>query len=124
MRVGVSNWLGMEFVELSAEAEPGTSARSETDSLFAAFADVLGNHGLTLADSLRSRLFGRDRAARDDASEVRRETLAGPARAATSRAALSRPYSRIQFRGNHRWGSRGTAPWKHRFAAPHGGRFK
>ncbi len=84
MHIGVTNWLGMEFIELSAESEPGTTARNETDSLFAAFADVLGDHGLTLADSLRSRLFGRDRAARDDASDVRRETLAGPARAATS----------------------------------------
>ena len=84
MHIGVTNWLGMEFIELSAECEPGTTARVGTESLFAAFADVLGDHGLTLADSLRSRLFGRDRAARDEASDVRGETLAGPARAATS----------------------------------------
>lgn len=84
MHVTITNWLGMEFIELSAEAEPGPTARDQTDALFTAFADVLGNFGLTLADSLRSRIFGRDRAARDDASDVRRETLAGSARAATS----------------------------------------
>jgi enamine deaminase RidA (YjgF/YER057c/UK114 family) len=84
MHVGVTHWLGMEFIELSAEAAPGATARDQTDGLFAAFSDVLGDLDLTLADSLRSRLFGRDRGARDDASDVRRETLAGPARAATS----------------------------------------
>lgn len=84
MRIGVTNWLGMEFVELSAEAEPGAMARDQTDGLFKAFAEVLGGLGLSLDDSLRSRLFGRDRGARDEASDVRRQTLAGPARAATS----------------------------------------
>ena len=84
MHVGVTNWLGMEFIELSAEAEPGATAGDQTDGLFKAFGDVLAGHGLTLGDSLRSRLFGRDRSARDEASDVRRHFLAGPARAATS----------------------------------------
>ncbi len=84
MHTTVTNWLGMEFIELSAEAQPGSTASEAADSLFAAFAEVLGDHDLTLADTLRSRLFGRDRAARDAASDVRRQTLAGPARAATS----------------------------------------
>jgi enamine deaminase RidA (YjgF/YER057c/UK114 family) len=84
MRIGITHWLGMEFIELSAEAATGATARDQTEGLFKAFGDALVGFGLTLDDSLRSRLFGRDRDARDDASEVRRLTLAGPARAATS----------------------------------------
>ena len=84
MRVSVYNWLGQEFVELSAEAPTLASATAETEALFAAFGEVLGDHGLGLADTVRSRIFGRHRGARDEASVVRGKTLSGPARAATS----------------------------------------
>ena len=84
MRVGVLNWLGFEFVELSAEAEVGADATTGAKDLFARFAKELAAHGLTMADTVRSRLFAVDRATRDAASEVRVATLTGPARAATS----------------------------------------
>lgn len=84
MRVGITNWLGMEFIELSAEAQPAGSARQQAERLFTAFADTLTAHDLTLVDTLRSRIFGRSRIARDEASDVRKEWLAGPNRSATS----------------------------------------
>lgn len=84
MRVGILNWLGFEFVELSGEAAPGPSAEGQARQLFSSFEAILKEHGLKLADTVRSRLFATDRAARDEASEVRSATLTGPARAATS----------------------------------------
>ena len=84
MRVSVYNWLGQEFVEISAEGPARASATAQTEALFADFARVLDDHGLSLADTVRSRIFGHDRGARDAASEVRGTTLSGPARAATS----------------------------------------
>lgn len=84
MQESTVNWLGEEFVFLSAEAPRGGDATTDTRALFADFERVLTGYGLSLADSLRSRLYGRDRAARDAASEVRSAVLAGPARCATS----------------------------------------
>lgn len=84
MRVGILNWLGFEFLELSGEAAPGPNAEGQAQQLFSSFEAVLKEHGLSLADTVRSRLFATDRATRDAASEVRSATLAGPARAATS----------------------------------------
>ncbi len=84
MRITLKNWLGLEFVELSAEARPGGGAGAGTEALFGAFEEALAPHGLSLANAVRSRIFGRDRAARDAASDVRRSVLSGPARAATS----------------------------------------
>jgi enamine deaminase RidA (YjgF/YER057c/UK114 family) len=84
MRVGVLNWRGFEFIELSAEATAGGSAGGQARELFARFEKTLKTYGLSLADTVRSRLFATDRAARDQASNVRSEILSGPARTATS----------------------------------------
>jgi enamine deaminase RidA (YjgF/YER057c/UK114 family) len=84
MRISVFNWLGQEFVALSAEAPISATARAGMETLFAAAELALIDHGLSLADTVRSRIFGCDRTARDDASDVRKEALSGPARAATS----------------------------------------
>lgn len=84
MRVSVLNWLGFEFIELSAEAKAGPNPDVQAKELFDRFEQTLSTHGLGIADTVRSRLFATDRAARDSASEVRVARLAGPARAATS----------------------------------------
>jgi enamine deaminase RidA (YjgF/YER057c/UK114 family) len=84
MRKVIRNVLGLEFVELSAEGPDRTDPGAAAAALFTDFAAVLESDGLSLADTVRSRLFGRDRAARDAASDVRRDMLSGPARAATS----------------------------------------
>jgi enamine deaminase RidA (YjgF/YER057c/UK114 family) len=84
MRESVLNWLGQEFIVLSAEAPAGGDAAADTQALFATFGAALALHGLTLADTVRSRLYGRDRATRDAGSNVRANVLSGPARCATS----------------------------------------
>ncbi len=84
MRKIIRHILGLEFVELSAEGPIQTAPGEAAEALFSDFARALDGSGLNLADTVRSRLFGRDRAARDAASDVRRDTLNGPARAATS----------------------------------------
>lgn len=84
MRESTFHWLGFDFVALSAEAHGGGDAAVQCERLFARFAAALDRHGLDLAATVRSRLFARDRASRDAASEVRVQTLSGPARAATS----------------------------------------
>jgi len=84
MRIAALNWHGFDFIELSAEATPGPSAEDQAQEIFARFGHALEAHGLGLADTVRSRLFARDRAARDAASNIRAAVLSGPARAATS----------------------------------------
>jgi enamine deaminase RidA (YjgF/YER057c/UK114 family) len=84
MQVQVLNWLGFEFIELSAEAPEGASPEAGTKAIFDAFETVLDSHGLSLENTVRSRLFGRDRLSRDQGSDVRAATLTGPARTATS----------------------------------------
>ncbi|MGE5538987.1 MAG: hypothetical protein ACM30I_10230 [Gemmatimonas sp.] len=84
MRTAVLDWLGFEFVELSAEAMPSGTPDNQARELFDRFGKALAPHGLTLADTVRSRLFAVDRASRDRASDVRADVLSGPARAATS----------------------------------------
>lgn len=84
MRESVLNWLGFELVTLSAEADVKGDATRQCARLFDRFADALAQRGLDLSAAVRSRLFGRDRAARDAASATRVERLSGPARCATS----------------------------------------
>lgn len=84
MRESVFHWLGFDFVGLAAEADAKGDAARQCEALFTRFEDALAGHGLDLSATVRSRLFGRDRAARDSASTVRVETLSGPARCATS----------------------------------------
>jgi len=80
----VLDWLGFEFIELAAEAEPTGTPEQQARTLFDRFRTALAGHGLTIDDTVRSRLFGIDRPARDEASNVRAEVLSGAARAATS----------------------------------------
>jgi enamine deaminase RidA (YjgF/YER057c/UK114 family) len=54
------------------------------ERLFDAVEATLRDHGLGLADLVRTRLFASSRAARDAASKVRFARLVGPARCATS----------------------------------------
>jgi enamine deaminase RidA (YjgF/YER057c/UK114 family) len=84
MRVAALNWHGFDFIELSAEATPGPAAEAQAQEIFARFGQTLEAHGLGLGDTVRSRLFARNRAARDAASNIRAAVLSGPARAATS----------------------------------------
>src|SRR5437660_1253554 len=84
MKTLVSRWQGRELVELSAEGPPVGSAADQAQALFNRFELELRNLGLSLDNTIRSRLWGRDRASRDDGSRQRVASLAGPARSASS----------------------------------------
>ena len=84
MRKRILSWLGREFIELSGEAKPAASATLEAQELFRRFAQELELHGLSLDNTVRSRLWGRDRDSRDLGSNERVKILAGRARSASS----------------------------------------
>ena len=84
MRKRIFTWLGKEFIELSGEAKPAENATVEAQELFHRFNDELKAHGLSLENTVRSRLWGRDRQSRDLGSNERVRTLSGKARSASS----------------------------------------
>jgi enamine deaminase RidA (YjgF/YER057c/UK114 family) len=84
MRTRIFSWLEREFIELSGEAKPAASASVEAQELLETFAQELKRHGLSLDDTVRSRLWGRDRESRDLGSNERVKTLTGRARSASS----------------------------------------
>jgi enamine deaminase RidA (YjgF/YER057c/UK114 family) len=84
MRKRIFTWLGHEFIELSAEAPSGADAASEARELFERFNHELHADGLSLDNTVRSRLWGRDRASRDGGSNQRVKALSGKARSASS----------------------------------------
>jgi enamine deaminase RidA (YjgF/YER057c/UK114 family) len=84
MRKKLFSWLGKEFVALSGEARPASTATAEARELFQRFDQELRVHGLELANTVRSRLWGRDRESRDQGSNERVRMLSGKARSASS----------------------------------------
>lgn len=84
MEAKIFSWLGREFVEISGEAQAGASVESATAELFQKFADALTPLGLSLDNTVRVRVFGRDRQARTDATLGRSKILSGGRRAASS----------------------------------------
>ena len=80
----IFSWLGREFVEICGEAQAGVSVESATAKLFQKFANELTPLGLSLDNSVRIRVFGRDRQARTDATAARSKILSGNRRAASS----------------------------------------
>jgi enamine deaminase RidA (YjgF/YER057c/UK114 family) len=84
MQKRIFSWLGKEFVELSGEARPAATAIQEAEELFQRFDQELRAHGLSLANTVRSRLWGRDRQSRDQGSNERVKALSGKARSASS----------------------------------------
>lgn len=84
MRTTVYPWLGKEFVAISGEARPGLPADQALGRLLDRFASELSTWGLSLDNTVRSRLWGRDREARDLGSRERVKALSGKARSASS----------------------------------------
>jgi enamine deaminase RidA (YjgF/YER057c/UK114 family) len=84
MRKRIFSWLGREFIELSGEAKPAANATVEAQELFGRFDAELKAHGLSLGNTVRSRLWGRDRESRDLGSDERVKILSGKARSASS----------------------------------------
>ena len=77
-------WLGKEFIELSGEARPAATAALEAAEIFRRFDDELKTYGLSLDNTVRSRLWARDRESRDTGSGERVRALSGKARSASS----------------------------------------
>ena len=84
MQKRIFTWLGKEFLELSGEARPAATATQEAEEIFQRFDQELRVHGLSLANTVRSRLWGRDRQSRDQGSNERVKALSGNARSASS----------------------------------------
>jgi enamine deaminase RidA (YjgF/YER057c/UK114 family) len=84
MRKRIFSWLVKEFVELSGEAKPAATATEEANELFQRFDQALQQTGLSLDNTVRSRLWGRDRESRDQGSNERVKILSGKARSASS----------------------------------------
>ena len=78
------SWLGQEFVALSAEAKSGGTAAEQARQLFRSFSEELKTAALSLDNTVRSRLWGRDRQSRNLGSEERTRALSGKARSASS----------------------------------------
>jgi enamine deaminase RidA (YjgF/YER057c/UK114 family) len=84
METKIFTWIGREFVEISGETHAGGSVESATAVLFEKFADALSPLGLSLDNTARIRVYGRDRQARADATLARSKFLSGSRRAASS----------------------------------------
>lgn len=84
MRIKIFSRSGREWVALSAEARKLDSVEDETRDLYRRFEEHLGALGLSLENTLRSRIWALDRDARYRATAERSKILTGRARAATS----------------------------------------
>jgi enamine deaminase RidA (YjgF/YER057c/UK114 family) len=80
----IISWLGREFVELSAEADRAGNPAEQARTIFARFERELKALGLSLDDTVRTRLWSRDRQSRDAGSGERTRILSGHARSASS----------------------------------------
>jgi enamine deaminase RidA (YjgF/YER057c/UK114 family) len=84
METKIFSWLGREFVEICGEAQAGASVETATAELFQKFAETLNPLGLSLDNTARIRVYGRDKQARTDGTMARSKTLSGNRRAASS----------------------------------------
>lgn len=84
MYVIVEEWLGREFVTLAAEGRSDLGAAAQAEELLARFDGRLRSLGLSLDNTVRTRLWGRDRESRDLGSRERVRLLAGAARSVSS----------------------------------------
>jgi enamine deaminase RidA (YjgF/YER057c/UK114 family) len=84
MRKKIFPWLGREFVSLSAEGKLAKCAALEAHDLFHRLDEELKSLGLSLDNTVRTRLWGRDRESRDQGSTERVKILSGKARSASS----------------------------------------
>jgi enamine deaminase RidA (YjgF/YER057c/UK114 family) len=80
----VFQWLGTEFVAISCEGDPHLAADAGLREVLGRCNECLVNVGLSLDDTVRTRLWGKDRPARDLGSQQRVKSLAGKARSASS----------------------------------------
>ena len=84
MKKTIFPWLGREFVSLSCEGNSVGTATEETQDIFRRFEEELKGEGLTLENTVRTRLWAVDRESRNLGSDQRVKILSGSARSASS----------------------------------------
>ena len=84
MRTKLFTWLGREFIEVVGEGKPGVSPETAVNDLFRKFEAELKIYGLSLDNTARIRVWGRDKDARRLATAARSKILTGSRRAASS----------------------------------------
>ena len=77
-------WLDREFIEISAEGRAGAPAETATAELFEKFETELKTSGLSLDNTVRIRVWGRDKEARTLSTAARSKILSGDRKAASS----------------------------------------
>ena len=83
MRRRLFNWQGQRFAYLSIEGEPGQPLAQQSADLFARAGAELAALDLSLLrNTVRTRVFARNGAARAAGSQARGEALVGRSRAA------------------------------------------
>jgi enamine deaminase RidA (YjgF/YER057c/UK114 family) len=77
-------WLDREFILLSGEAPRSGTVEQQTNELFERFEGELRASQLSLEDTVRTRIFGADKEARELATVARAKILTGKRKAASS----------------------------------------
>ena len=78
------DWLGREFVAVSCEGAAGAAGDKGVDGIFDRIAEGIGRLGFSLDDTVRTRLWARDRESRNLGSQARSRHMSGRARSASS----------------------------------------
>jgi len=84
MQMRLFDWLGREFVAASCEGDAGLAGDEGVKEIVDRIADKIGRVGYSLDDTVRTRLWGKDRESRDLGSQARAKILQGQARSASA----------------------------------------
>jgi hypothetical protein len=84
MKSRLFTWLGRDFIEISSEGKAGVPPDVATEDLFATCESELRSHGFSLENTVRIRVWGRDKDARTAATAARARILTGKLKAASS----------------------------------------
>lgn len=84
MRMKSFEWLGRECVAVSCEGAAGAAGDAGMDGILDRIAEGIGRLGFSLDDTVRTRLWARDRESRNLGSQARSRRMSGKARSASS----------------------------------------
>jgi len=116
MRMEVSDWLGREFVTLSCEGDADLAADAGVREALRRCNEQLREVGLSLDNTVRTRLWGKDRPARDLGSEQRVKSLVGKARSASSSYIAADHFDNDACVALDLWAMRPSAPGAEKIA--------
>ena len=84
MRMKSFDWLGRECVAVSCEGAAGAAGDAGVDGILDRIAEGIGRLGFSLDDTVRTRLWARDRESRNLGSQARSRRMSGSARSSSS----------------------------------------